>query len=67
MTSKTMTVDRYAARCVNLALLVTRRAVRGARSAPRDTGSQPRGSAGISRGGAPWLAAILMMTAQLHL
>jgi len=63
MTSKMMTVDRYAARCVNLVLLVTRIAVPGARSAPRDTGSQPRGSAGMSRGGAPWMAAILMMTA----
>ena len=44
--------DRYAARCVNLVLVATRIAVLGARSAPRDTGTQPtvlRGYQGQSR------------------
>jgi cyclase len=50
-------LDRYAARCVNLVLLVTRIAVPGARRAPRNTGNQPRGVTGISRGGASWLVA----------
>ena len=47
-------VDRYAARCVNSALVVTRIAVRGARSAPRDTGNQPRALSRIPRR-SPWL------------
>jgi hypothetical protein len=37
--------DRYAARCVNF-VAVTRIAVLGARSAPRETGNQPRALAG---------------------
>ena len=44
--------DRYAARCVNLVLVATRIAVLGARSAPKDTGTQPtilRGYQGQSR------------------
>jgi hypothetical protein len=49
------TLDRYAARCGNSVLALTRIAVLAARSAARDTGNQARGSAGISRGGAPWL------------
>ena len=36
-----LTLDRYAARCVSSVTVVTRRAVRGARSAPRDTVDQP--------------------------
>ena len=40
-------LDRYAARCVNFVLIVTRIAVLGAWSAPGDTGNQPRQS--------PWL------------
>ena len=63
MTSKTMTLDRYAARCVNGVLVVTRSAVHGARSAPRVTVSQSTGSARTSRGGVPWLVAIVMMAA----
>ena len=50
-----MNLDRYAARCENFVPVATRIAVLAARSAARDTGNQPRGSAGISRGGAPWL------------
>ena len=46
--------DRYAARCVNLVLVVTRIAVLGARSAPRDTGNQPRALPGY-QGQSPWL------------
>ena len=49
MTSKTMTLERDAARCVDPVLLVTRIAVHGARSAPRDTANQPRAFTGISR------------------
>ena len=41
------TLDRYAARCVNFVFVVTRIAVLGARSAPRDTGNQPRVSRDI--------------------
>src|SRR2546428_1739707 len=52
-------LDRYAARCANFALVVTRIAVLGAQSAPKDTGNQPRGSAGISRGRAPWLVGMV--------
>ena len=48
-------LDRYAPRCENFVLVAIRIAVPGARSAPRDTGNQPWGSVGISRGGAPWL------------
>jgi hypothetical protein len=48
-------LDRFAARCANSALVATRIAVLAARSAAGDTGNQPRGSAGIPRGGAPWL------------
>ena len=39
-------LDRYAARCVNFVLVATRMAVLGARSAPRETGNQPRALAG---------------------
>ena len=35
-------LDRYAARCVNFVLVVTRIAVLGVRSAQKDTGNQPR-------------------------
>jgi hypothetical protein len=48
-------LDRYAARCVNFVLVVPRIAVLAAQSAAKETGNRPRGSAGISRGGAPWL------------
>jgi Carboxypeptidase regulatory-like domain/TonB dependent receptor len=47
-------LDRYAARCVNLVLVVTRIAVLGARSAPGDTGNQARALPGY-RGQSPWL------------
>ena len=53
-------LDRYAARCANFVLVVTRIAVLGARSAPRETGNQPRG-AGISRGRAHWLVLLTAM------
>lgn len=51
-------LDRYAARCVNFVLGVTRMAVLGARNAPKATGNQPRGVAQISSGAAPWLVAL---------
>ncbi len=39
----------------------------GARSAPKDTGNQTRGSAGTSRGGAPWLVlSLLLVTLPAH-
>jgi len=44
---KRLVLERYAARCVNYVLVVTRIAVQGARSAPRDAGHQPRGAAGV--------------------
>ena len=56
-------LDRYAARCANCALVVTRIAVLAARGAARDAGNQPRGSAGISRRRAPWLVALSIGTA----
>ena len=56
MTSKMMTVDRYAARCVNLVLLVTRIAVPGARSAPQEKLPAGQGLCGIDQGRAlGWL------------
>src|SRR5262245_27085432 len=48
-------LGRYAARCVNFVLIVTRVAAPGARSAPKETGDQPRGLTGIPRRAAPWL------------
>jgi mono/diheme cytochrome c family protein len=54
-------LDRYAARCGSFVSIVARIAVLGARSAPRDTGNQPRGSAGRSRGGAPWLVTCALL------
>ena len=47
-------LDRYAARCENFVLVVPRIAVLGARSAPRDTGNQPRALPGY-QGQSPWL------------
>ena len=38
----TARLDRYAAPCVNVVLIANRTAVPGARSAPRNTGNQPR-------------------------
>ena len=49
-------LDRYAARCVNFLLAVTREAVHGARRAPREIGNQPRGEAA-------WLVSSRRMTA----
>jgi Spy/CpxP family protein refolding chaperone len=57
----TRLLDRYAARCVNFVLVVPRIAVLAARSAARDAGNQLRSSAGISRGGAPWLVVIVAL------
>ena len=48
-------LDRYAPRCGNFVLVVPRIAVLGARSAPKRYWQPAKGSAGISRGGAPWL------------
>jgi hypothetical protein len=49
-------LDRYAARYENF-VLVVRPQSGPARGAPqKETGNQPRGSGGISRGGAPWTA-----------
>jgi hypothetical protein len=48
-------LDRYAPRCGNFVLVVLRMAVPGARSAPKRHWQPAKGSAGISRGGAPWL------------
>jgi hypothetical protein len=62
---KALAVDRYAARCVNSVLAVTRRAVLPARSAARNTGNQPKGSAGKSRGGALWLIVLVLVSATL--
>ena len=51
-------LDRYAARNANFVIVASDRiAVLAAQSAAKDTANQPRGSAGISRGGAPWLVA----------
>jgi tetratricopeptide (TPR) repeat protein len=50
-------LDRYAARCVNVVPVVTRIAVLGARSAPRETGNQPRALARYQRQ-SPWLVVI---------
>ena len=47
-------LDRYAARCENFVPVVTRRAVRGARSAPEDTGNQPSALPGY-QGQRTWL------------
>jgi heat shock protein HslJ len=47
-------MDRYAARCVNVASIVTRMAVQRARSALGDTGYQPRAAPGYSQR-SPWL------------
>ena len=50
-------LDRFAARNANFVLVASDRiAVLAARSAARDAG-EPRGSAGTSSGGAPWLVA----------
>jgi hypothetical protein len=46
-------LDRYAARCVDLAPVIARIAVPRARSAPKDTGNQPRGVTQISSGAVP--------------
>jgi protein-L-isoaspartate(D-aspartate) O-methyltransferase len=57
-------LDRYAARNANFVLVTSHRiAVLAAQSAARDTGNQPRGSAGISRGGAPWLVILRPLNA----
>lgn len=54
-------LDRYAAGNVNSVLVVSRGiAVLAARSAARDTGNQPRDSAGIPRRRAPWLVVLLL-------
>jgi hypothetical protein len=56
MRARLSTLDRSADRNANFALVASDRiAVLAARSAARDTGEQPRGSAGISKGGASWL------------
>jgi hypothetical protein len=62
--ARRFTLDRYAAGCANFVLVVTRIAVRGARSAPRDTGNQPRVLPGY-QGRSPWLVqatAVLALT-----
>ena len=41
-------------RCANVVLVVTRIAVLGARSAPRDTGNQPRRCQDIKGGALGW-------------
>jgi hypothetical protein len=51
-------LDRYAARYVNFVLVVLRIAVLGARSAPKDTGNQPRARPGY-HGQSPWLVGCL--------
>ena len=43
---------------MSFVLVVTRIAVRAAQSAARDSENQARGSAGISRGGTPWLVVL---------
>ena len=48
-------LDRYAARYANFVLVVTRIAVLGARSAPRDTGNQPRALRDIKGRALGWL------------
>ena len=53
-------LDRYAVRCVKVVPAVSRVAVLGARSAPKDTDNQPRGLWRISRGGAPWLVCLFV-------
>jgi hypothetical protein len=59
-------LDRYAALNVNFVLVASdRMAVLAARSAAGDPGNQPRGSAGISRGGTPWLVAPWLMIRSL--
>src|SRR5262245_10263412 len=48
-------LNRYAAQNENFVSVVPRIAVLGRAERAKDTGNQPRGSAGISRGGAHWL------------
>ena len=60
-------MDRNAARCANCAIVATRIVVPAARSAAGETGNQPRGAAGISRGGVPWLVRSVVAIALLLL
>src|ERR671912_2841677 len=55
-------LDRYAARCVNFVLVVPRIAVRGARSAPRETSNQPRALVEY-RSERPWLIGAVLVVA----
>jgi hypothetical protein len=56
MRARLSTRDGSAARNANFAVVASDRiAVRSERSAAGDTGGEPRGSAGMSKGGATWL------------
>jgi hypothetical protein len=55
-------LDRYAARCLNLVLVVPRIAVLGTRSAPKDAGDQPRVLPGY-QGQRLWLVGISLAAA----
>jgi len=54
-------IDRYAAPNTNFVPVAGPHNGLGARSAPKDAGNQPRGSAGISRGRASWLVGVLVL------
>ena len=60
-----MRLARHAARNANFVLVVDPHDGLGAQSAPRNTGNQPKGASGISRGRAPWLvlASVLVVLA----
>ncbi len=61
-------LDRYAARKGNLVVASDRTSLPAAQRAARDTtGHQPRGSTGISKGGAPWLVSCLVAVASVAL
>src|SRR5919109_444146 len=62
MRNRALTLDRYATQCVNFVLVVTRIAVLGARSAPGDTGNQPR-ALPKCQGQSPWLVAFAVAVA----
>jgi F-type H+-transporting ATPase subunit c len=55
------TLDRYAAGYESLVLSVRPHRGPGARSAPKETGNQPRGTAGVLKGGAPWLVSLMFV------
>jgi hypothetical protein len=58
---RNIVLDRYAARCVSFVLIETRKAVLGARSAPRDAGDHPRALRGYL-GRSLWMVSVAVVT-----